>query len=954
MNLENTRFMQWANETWEKLRARFECTTVFGCNNFRGMESRLQPARFTYIPKRSNSDTLLDHQRFHRLKPGLHTPGAHDTTRRLLRSGANDRAASKSLGVALLVIFTASAPVSAATNDLTSALQKGLFEEEANHNYAAAMAAYESVISRFDENRKLAATAIFRLGEIYRKQARTNEAAAQYQRIIGEFADQAQLADLSRQTLASLGNSPRTETAATGLAKPEAEAALAASQAEEFERIRNLIKNSPDLINAPAAYGYGVTLLQSAAAQGKTAIATMLIEDGAAVDGVKSGGLTPLHFAAGNGHKAMVELLLSKGAKPGAENSEGLTPLHLAVAKGYEAVAKTLIDAGAPVNAMLGKKPEGVNFVNILSYSINTEGTPLHAAVDSGYASTVSLLILNKADVNAEAGGRTALTLAVEKNYGPIVHILLEAKANPNAGAVDLPLDSAIVFDRPIAMIQSLLEHGADAKKVGRMGSHLWAGQTDYFPMELAVFKRNVEAIKLLLQAKADPNSRSQGKPLIFSALSDSATLEALLGGGANPNVRDEQSRDEDTTPLHEAANSGNEKQVDLLIAHGAEVNAQTKNGTTPLSKAAGRGSTNVVAVLLKAGAVIDAVDKFGNTPLDVAVYSRQPEVVRLLLEKGADPNHRGRNGGTVLDAAKEVARRYGLDDRGLPRGIPTPGRPAASISGAQAPRPDKVVIDLLHQFGAVEDLPKFDRIEIRRRSANFSVDVFSKDDNDWNQFTLTEAISKQYQLLTTQSFGNWAVGRDAPSNLFGQSHVPFPDFDHLVIHRPAADGKSWGKPINVSLRELLDSGDCSRDQQLQWGDIIEIPEADHPVADIWQGLTSAAAENLIKCVSRSLNVVVKGTNTQVKLSPEHTDASSFGAFNMRQYRLLSASFMIRSVLDQFKLIRFSSDLTHVKVKRHDATTGKNLEWTLDCSDTGHAAAFWLRDGDTIEIPDRT
>jgi ankyrin repeat protein len=904
-----------------------------------------------------------------------------------LRSGANDRAASKSLGVALLVIFTASAPVSAATNDLTSALQKGLFEEEANHNYAAAMAAYESVISRFDENRKLAATAIFRLGEIYRKQARTNEAAAQYQRIIGEFADQAQLTDLSRQTLASLGATRGTETAATGLAKPEAEAALATSQAEEFERIRNLIKNSPDLINAPAAYGYGVTLLQSAAAQGKTAIATMLIENGAAVDGVKSGGLTPLHFAAGNGHKAMVELLLSKGAKPGAENSEGLTPLHLAVAKGYEAVAKTLIDAGAPVNAMLGKKPEGVNFVNILSYSINTEGTPLHAAVDSGYASTVSLLISNKADVNAEAGGRTALTLAVEKNYGPIVHILLEAKADPNAeangrtalslavdnnygpivqmlleakadpnaGSVDLPLVRAIQNDRPITMIRSLLEHGADAKKVSPLTSYPEPNQRTYLPLQMAVIKRNVQAAKALLAAKANPNEMFKGRPLVFEALSDPAILEALLDGGANPNVRYDQSSEYDPSPLHVVAGSAKEEeqQAQLLIAHGAEVNAQARNGATPLCEAAHTDSTNVVGTLLKAGAQVDAPDNRGRTPLIYAVYFHKPEIVRVLLENHADPNHREQGDKTALDAAKEVARSHGLDDRGLPKVTPI-GSAAASVSGAAAPNSDKVVLDLLRHYGAIDDLPRLDRVEIRRPSANFSVDVFSKDDNDWNQFTLTEAISKQYQLLTTQSFGNWAAGRDTPSNLFGQSHVPFPDFDHLVIHRPAADGKSWGKPINVSLRELLDSGDCSRDQQLQWGDIIEIPEADHPVADTWQGLTPAAAENLVKCVSRSINVVVKGTNTQINLAPEYKPTDLFVPGGMRYFRLLSASFMIRSVLDQFKLIRFSSDLTHVKVKRHDATTGKELEWTLDCSDTGHAAVFWLRDGDTIEIPDRT
>src|SRR5437899_6246562 len=82
----------------------------------------------------------------------------------------------------------------AATNDLTTTLQRGLFEEEANHNLEAAAQAYQAVSAQFDKDRKLAATAIFRLGEVYRKQGKTNEAAAQYERIVREFSDQQTLA----------------------------------------------------------------------------------------------------------------------------------------------------------------------------------------------------------------------------------------------------------------------------------------------------------------------------------------------------------------------------------------------------------------------------------------------------------------------------------------------------------------------------------------------------------------------------------------------------------------------------------------------------------------------------------------------------------------------------------------------------------------------------------------
>ena len=68
---------------------------------------------------------------------------------------------------------------------------------------------------------------------------------------------------------------------------------------------------------------------------------------------------------------------------------------------------------------------------------------------------------------------------------------------------------------------------------------------------------------------------------------------------------------------------------------------------------------------------------------------------------------------------------------------------------------------------------------------------------------------------------------------------------------------------------------------------------------------------------------------------------------------LSSVSFMLRSALDQSKLVRFSSDLTRVKAARRDAATGQTREWILDCGDPNNAPDHWLRDGDVIEVPDK-
>ena len=76
-----------------------------------------------------------------------------------------------------MILLLAAAVVQAQTNNLTALLQQGLFEEQANRNLDAAIADYQSLAPQFDKDRQLAATAVFRLGECYRMQGKTNEAA---------------------------------------------------------------------------------------------------------------------------------------------------------------------------------------------------------------------------------------------------------------------------------------------------------------------------------------------------------------------------------------------------------------------------------------------------------------------------------------------------------------------------------------------------------------------------------------------------------------------------------------------------------------------------------------------------------------------------------------------------------------------------------------------------------
>ena len=108
----------------------------------------------------------------------------------------------------------------------------------------------------------------------------------------------------------------------------------------------------------------------------------------------------------------------------------------------------------------------------------------------------------------------------------------------------------------------------------------------------------------------------------------------------------------------------------ELLLRHGADIEARTQPGRTPLHVAAQGGvPPQIATLLLKRGANVDAKDDEENTPLHLAASRRvEPnyglEVMELLLEHGADENAKNKNGQTACQIAKEA---HGDHRCGLP-----------------------------------------------------------------------------------------------------------------------------------------------------------------------------------------------------------------------------------------------------------------------------------------------
>ena len=148
-----------------------------------------------------------------------------------------------------------------------------------------------------------------------------------------------------------------------------------------------------------------------------------------------------------------------------------------------------------------------------------------------------------------------------------------------------------------------------------------------------------------------------------------------LLAAGADPNAATNHRH---STPLHYAADGyiigpawDPERQVmtiECLLAAGAHVNAQDKNGAAALHRAVRTRCAAAVRALLKAGANQRLRNKTGSTAFHLAVQNTgrggsgtdqaraaQREIIEEFLRFGVSPLIKDSNGKTVLDWAKSA-----------------------------------------------------------------------------------------------------------------------------------------------------------------------------------------------------------------------------------------------------------------------------------------------------------
>jgi ankyrin repeat protein len=107
----------------------------------------------------------------------------------------------------------------------------------------------------------------------------------------------------------------------------------------------------------------------------------------------------------------------------------------------------------------------------------------------------------------------------------------------------------------------------------------------------------------------------------------------------------------QDTTSavLIGAAQNGRKDQCELLLATGANVNAQNDYGNTPLQYAAMNGHKEICKLLIANKANINTQDSHGFTALMYATNGNYKEICELLIENKAAINTKNQEGLTAL-----------------------------------------------------------------------------------------------------------------------------------------------------------------------------------------------------------------------------------------------------------------------------------------------------------------
>ena len=368
--------------------------------------------------------------------------------------------------------------------------------------------------------------------------------------------------------------------------------------------------------------------------------------------------LTALSHAFDQGSSIVENLLFEHGANANVNGVSGEPLIVQSIAENDLVAAQRSLEEGANPDVMnkdgctplaIAVAEEELNAVELLieagaDPSLSGAGmeSPLLLAIENGNIAIAHMLIVSGAKFDKQR----MLARAYSERNTPLMSLLLNAGADPESTLwkTDERVFDIAVRDGSTGAVRTLLDSGAS------IGDNLWA----------AILSEQDELIRLILEAGADPRQVGPGgeDPLDFCLRRGRYKAAGiLLAGGANPNAQYDHSE----SWLSKAVREGDEKIALTLIKAGAEViGIRSRDGHTLLGWSIAHQMTNVVEALIDAGVDVDADeraparsefrDMFGSKtfkyhlqtdrrirPVMMAAALYNEEIAQMLMDAGAN-----------------------------------------------------------------------------------------------------------------------------------------------------------------------------------------------------------------------------------------------------------------------------------------------------------------------------
>lgn len=234
------------------------------------------------------------------------------------------------------------------------------------------------------------------------------------------------------------------------------------------------------LSHVPSPHAYASSSLPFAAVSGDTALASMLLGQGADINfkyierhhprealnphGGRGHESTALSVAARYGHLALVDFLLANGSDINLKTGFStlwMTPLHLALEKGHNEVIKALLSHGADVDdenlrdAILQHNKKALEMLLAKPRTNKCHINILELAAEIGDTEIFQVLLHEGFDQEQ------ALLKAIEHGQEDIVSLLLAQGTDPDLPSLRESAIGKAIVHRHIGILEVLLHHGA-------------------------------------------------------------------------------------------------------------------------------------------------------------------------------------------------------------------------------------------------------------------------------------------------------------------------------------------------------------------------------------------------------------------------------------------------------------------------------------------------------------